>query len=88
MDQRSPIRVTIAVTQRESFQHTFDRWTSGISYVATAPDEAMLRRFPSFVRTQYVPNAIPDRAVPTAEERARARATLGSNCLTSSAKRI
>jgi glycosyltransferase involved in cell wall biosynthesis len=54
-----------------------DRWTSGISYVATAPDEAMLRRFPSFVRTQYVPNAIPDRAVPTAEERARARAALG-----------
>jgi glycosyltransferase involved in cell wall biosynthesis len=54
-----------------------DRWTSGFSYVATAPDEAMLRRFPAFVRTQYVPNAIPDRAVPTAEERARARAALG-----------
>lgn len=54
-----------------------DRWTSGISYVATAPDEAMLRRFPSFVRTQYVPNAIPDRAVPKPEERARARAALG-----------
>lgn len=54
-----------------------DRWTSGMSYVATAPDEQMLRRFPSFVRTQYVPNAIPDRALPTRADRARARAAFG-----------
>jgi glycosyltransferase involved in cell wall biosynthesis len=53
---------------------SFDRWTSWLSYVTTAPDVKMLERFPPFVRTAYVPNAIPDRAPPTPADRARARA--------------
>src|SRR5665213_766212 len=64
-------------TRALDFYQALDRWTSGLSYVTTAPDEQMLRRFPAFVNTQYVPNGIPDRGVPSADERTRARAAFG-----------
>jgi glycosyltransferase involved in cell wall biosynthesis len=67
------IDVTLALRLYQSF----DRWTSGMSDVVTAPSEQMLRRFPRFVNAQYVPNGIPDRDVPSAAERARARAAFG-----------
>jgi glycosyltransferase involved in cell wall biosynthesis len=56
-----------------------DRWTSGLSYAVTAPDEKMLGRFPAFAKAQYVPNGIPDANVPSQHERARARAAFGWN---------
>lgn len=64
-------------TKALEFYQALDRWSSGMSYLVTAPDEQMLRRFPPSTRTQYVPNAIPDGAVPTPDKRARARAALG-----------
>jgi glycosyltransferase involved in cell wall biosynthesis len=64
-------------TKALEIYQALDRGTSGMSDVVTAPDEAMLRRFPSWTRKQYVPNAIPDRSVPTPQERVRARAALG-----------
>jgi glycosyltransferase involved in cell wall biosynthesis len=51
-----------------------DRWTGFASDIVTAPDEHMLERFPRFVRTAFIPNAIPDRAVATPAQRTAARA--------------
>jgi glycosyltransferase involved in cell wall biosynthesis len=67
----------ISETRALRMYQSLDRWTSVLSYVTTAPDKKMLGRFPPFARTGYVPNAIPDRAPPSAADRARARATFG-----------
>jgi glycosyltransferase involved in cell wall biosynthesis len=54
--------------------NALDRMTAPASDVVTMPDESMLRRFPRRARVRFIPNAIPDRQLPTAEERARGRA--------------
>jgi glycosyltransferase involved in cell wall biosynthesis len=57
--------------------NALDRLTARASDVVTMPDESMLRRFPRGARVKFIPNAIPDRELPTAEERARGRARFG-----------
>jgi glycosyltransferase involved in cell wall biosynthesis len=54
--------------------NALDRLTARASDAVTMPDESMLRRFPRGARVKFIPNAIPDRDVPSAEERARGRA--------------
>jgi len=57
--------------------NALDRMTAGMSDMVTMPDESMLRRFPRSARVKFIPNAIPDRELPTEEERARGRARFG-----------
>lgn len=64
-------------TARLRVYNALDRLTSPASDVVTMPDEAMLGRFPRRARAKFIPNAIPDRSLPTPDERARARATFG-----------
>jgi glycosyltransferase involved in cell wall biosynthesis len=54
-----------------------DRWTARFSDAVTVPDPAMLARFPTAARALAVLNGIPDRAPPSASERAVARARFG-----------
>ncbi len=54
--------------------NALDRLSAPGSDIVTAPDASMLKKFPPWTRTRFIPNAIPDQAVPTAEERARGRA--------------
>ncbi|MBC5824888.1 MAG: glycosyltransferase [Candidatus Eremiobacteraeota bacterium] len=57
--------------------NTVDRLSGIGSSVVTAPDGRMLDKFPRYVRTAFVPNAIPDRALPTKDQRKAARASFG-----------
>jgi glycosyltransferase involved in cell wall biosynthesis len=57
--------------------NAIDRATGNLSAAVTAPDPAMLAKFPRYVRTQFVPNAIPDGPAPSESQRARARARFG-----------
>lgn len=61
------------------FYNALDRCTGWMSDVVTAPDPGMLRWFPPGVRTQFVPNAIPETLLPDAAARKRARAGFGWN---------
>ena len=53
--------------------NSLDRMSSAASDVVTMPDEAMLAAFPRTANTKFIPNAIPDQPLPTAEARAQAR---------------
>jgi glycosyltransferase involved in cell wall biosynthesis len=53
--------------------NAIDRVLSPASDFITAPDEAMLAAFPRSAKARFIPNAIPDRPLPTAEARTRAR---------------
>jgi glycosyltransferase involved in cell wall biosynthesis len=64
-------------TARLKVYNAIDRMSSPASDAVTMPDEAMLAAFPRAAKTKFIPNAIPDRPLPTAEERARARARFG-----------
>lgn len=57
--------------------NAIDRITSPASDVVTMPDESMLKRFPARAHAKFIPNAIPDRPLPTPEERARGRKRFG-----------
>ncbi len=59
------------------FYNALDRYSAIASSIVTAPDDRMLKRFPRYVRTMFVPNAIPGRPTPTPAERHRARADFG-----------
>jgi glycosyltransferase involved in cell wall biosynthesis len=57
--------------------NALDRLSSPASDVVTMPDESMLRRFPRNARAKFIPNAIPERPLPTSEERERGRKRFG-----------
>jgi glycosyltransferase involved in cell wall biosynthesis len=57
--------------------NALDRVTGNGSSFVTAPDPGMLAKFPRYVRTQFVPNAIPDAPPPGDAERTQARARYG-----------
>jgi glycosyltransferase involved in cell wall biosynthesis len=57
--------------------NALDRITAPASDIVTAPDESMLQKFPRRANLRFIPNAIPDRPLPTPEERERGRARFG-----------
>jgi glycosyltransferase involved in cell wall biosynthesis len=57
--------------------NAIDRFSSPASDFITAPDEAMLTKFPRRAKAQFIPNAIPDRPLPSAEARTMARQRFG-----------
>jgi glycosyltransferase involved in cell wall biosynthesis len=57
--------------------NVIDRISSPASDFITAPDEAMLAAFPRRATSKFIPNAIPDQPLPTAEARAIARQRFG-----------
>ena len=57
--------------------NAIDRFSSMASDVITMPDESMLAAFPRAATKKFIPNAIPDRPLPSAEERANARRRFG-----------
>lgn len=57
--------------------NALDRTTGNLSDAVTAPDPAMLDKFPRYVRTRFVPNAIPNFPMPSEDQRLRARARYG-----------
>lgn len=64
-------------TSRLHLYNALDRISSPGSDAVTFPDEAMLAAFPRSAKTKFIANAIPDRPLPGAEERARARKRFG-----------
>ncbi len=60
-------------TRATRFYNELDRQSAFVSRVTTVTDRRMLGRFPRRGRTTYVANGIPDRALPTPDERAVAR---------------
>lgn len=62
---------------RLKFYNAIDRMSSPSSDVVTMPDETMLAAFPRGANKMFIPNAIPDQALPDAGERARARKSFG-----------
>ena len=57
--------------------NAIDRLSSPGSDVVTMPDEAMLATFPRAATKKFIPNAIPDQPLPSADDRANARRRFG-----------
>jgi glycosyltransferase involved in cell wall biosynthesis len=59
------------------FYNAFDRRTSFLSDRLVLPDENMVARLPAYTNASVIPNGVPTRCVPSAEERRNARRKFG-----------
>jgi glycosyltransferase involved in cell wall biosynthesis len=59
------------------FYNAFDRSTSFLSDRIVFPDKNMIERLPTFTKACVIPNGVPSRSVPTAQERKEARHKFG-----------
>jgi glycosyltransferase involved in cell wall biosynthesis len=64
-------------TLRLRAYNVLDRFSAVASSIVTAPDPSMLRKFPRFTRTMFVPNAIPDAPKIRDSDRADVRRDFG-----------